>query len=1731
MNRPKINWKSYLGSAVLSLIVVSGYILLNQSFTSQLSSQILNSILPWGETTKIEVRFDNGLDFSYDLTKAVVNEDGLKLKNRGDSAEIITLDKQKIPENNQIVAFEEHSIKKIKESITYQFSADDKYWYYFDGDDWAKVSSGCDNNCSNSAVEVSNHITDLPIESNEILIKAILNSTNDDPILKAVKLVLKGVRESSSPAEEIALYNFRSSFVKDQRLVASLIDEPILDKDLGEWDRSSLEISGQCRQDGMAVFTITNTGTPGDGDMDGTTIYRVYRNDVLEDSQSFQLNGAQSFEVVVFGGGDTIRLEADQRPDHPGSSTPSYTVYGCGDPGACGNGILEAPEECDDGNTDDHDGCSSTCEIETPACGNGILEAGEACDDGNLIDGDGCSSSCEIEQISFCGDGNLDIGEECDDGNNSDGDGCSATCELEQNYCPQELIDFLYPKTKGKVKYWCFTFADGWSDCGYADSNNADIHGMTVHISCSADYDEFGYPSKEEPDQNLGQPAVSSYSVWQYELKDTGMCYKTLKCGETILPFCGDGNLDPGEQCDDGNNTNGDGCSDTCEIEEPPICGDGNLDPGEQCDDGNNTNGDGCDEFCEFEQAPECGNGILEPPDEDCDDGNLIDGDGCSSTCTIEGDIPICHGTGSQTHPFNILFVDQSAIDGIGANDHTLHPTDIIPATDVNGDNIIDEADCVPDVDDCGNGVLDPGEQCDDGNNIDGDGCSAICEVEQEPACGNGILEAPEQCDDGNLIDEDGCSSTCEIEGPVCGNGNLEPPEQCDDGNVIDGDGCSAICEIEYDIPICHSTGSQSNPFNIILVDTSARDGTGADHSGHLDDIIPATDTNGDNIIDESDCVPDKLPPIALDDAAQTPVNTPVDIDILDNDDDPDGNIEPGTVTILSGPSDGTLGTPDPITGIITYTPDTDFIGLDTFDYEVCDNDGLCDTATVIIAVGDVLIPPVANDDDASTGINTPVSIPILSNDTDLDGTIDPTSVTLLSLPTIGTVVVNPTTGVNEYTPFDGVTGTDTYSYEVCDNDRLCDTAIVTVTITGGGRRKHPPIAGDDTALTDENTPVAIDIVANDSDPDFGLDWNTIVVISGPSNGSVTTIDYNTGVVIYTPNAGFLGIDQFDYRICDIDNLCDTATVTIGIGAILPPIATDDAVTTDLDTPVVIDLLINDFDLDGVLDASSTKVLGGPGNGSVIIDPSNGFATYTPDTGFVGIDNFTYEVCDDDSLCDNAFVTIEIVSFLLPPVAENDSEFTVANMPVDINMLVNDSDPDGTLVSSTATVTRPPSNGTVTIDPATGIATYLPDIDFVGVDTYDYQVCDNDGLCADATVTIDVISIFFGAADEPEPTALFFAAPEPILGCVIFGANEFILYAQQTPLSLEGTVQFVVNEAQTFYLETKEGTTWARINNLDTGETYRLSYDEDLKLWVGTLIFDKVGFYRLEGVIGNNHCTYDREINSALVSEKAAIVDANSGDAIDDAIISVFEKDPNTGNFQAWNGVAYGQYNPILIKHGQFSIILPTGEFYFVVQSPGYRTIQSLITRVNTTSLVTAEIEMAPNKSFFQNLFSTFRRGSDNFPLTITGLPEMELIPIGTTLKDVLVEREDGMVGKIFEVLNQTKPIILFIYSNWNTLAQEQIEIYTKVADVLGDNYQFAAISTMEPNSINTSQITRGNYDLTFLKPVDDQFYEDYMIISLPHFFIMNEDNELLETIVGSRSEEEIVEIILNTLL
>ena len=223
---------------------------------------------------------------------------------------------------------------------------------------------------------------------------------------------------------------------------------------------------------------------------------------------------------------------------------------------------------------------------------------------------------------------------------------------------------------------------------------------------------------------------------------------------------CGDGIVDPHEECDDGNVDDIDGCSSSCNVEEPGVCGNGVHEWGEECDDGN-SNEDKCTKECKFPGV--CGDGDVESGEE-CDDGNSEDDDECSNTCTLN---PVC---------------------GDGALD---------PGEACDDGNSVDDDECSNACalnQACGDGVVDPGEACDDGNSIDDDGCTNACTL-MTAECGDGVVDPGEACDDGNSIDDDGCTNACTLRSGECGDGAVDPGEACDDGNSVDDDECTNSCE------------------------------------------------------------------------------------------------------------------------------------------------------------------------------------------------------------------------------------------------------------------------------------------------------------------------------------------------------------------------------------------------------------------------------------------------------------------------------------------------------------------------------------------------------------------------------------------------------------------------------------------------------------------------------------------------------------------------------------------------------------------------------------------------------------------------------------------------------------------------------------------------------------------------------------------------------------------------
>jgi hypothetical protein len=532
--------------------------------------------------------------------------------------------------------------------------------------------------------------------------------------------------------------------------------------------------------------------------------------------------------------------------------------------------------------------------------------------------------------------------------------------------------------------------------------------------------------------------------------------------------------------------------------------------------------------------------------------------------------------------------------------------------------------------------------------------------------------------------------------------------------------------------------------------------------------------------------------PVAVNDAAVTAEDTAVVVAVLANDSGL-GDL-PLTVTATDPPRGTAVVNPD---NTITYTPDANLSGADSFQYTVRDADGQLATATVNVNVTPVNDVPVAVDDVASAIENTPTPIAVLANDSGLGDT--PLTVTATD-PAHGTTVVVGNTVT--YTPDLNYNGADSFQYTVRDADGQLATATVNVTVDAVN---DVPVAVADTATTAEDTAVAIAVLANDA----GLgDTPLAVTVTDPPHG-VAVVGANN-VVTYTPDADYVGPDSFQYTVRDADGQQAVALVSITVTPVNDvPVAVGDVATTNEDTAVIVAVLANDTGLgDGPLTVTATD----PPRGAVVVNANNTI-TYTPDANQNGPDSFQYTVRDADGQTATATVNVTVTPVNDVPVAVNDAANVAEDVPTAIAVLANDSGLGDTPLTVTAT---DPPHGTVVVN-ANNTITYAPDANYNGPDSFQYTIRDADGQQATATVNVTVTPVndvpvaVDDAAVTAEDTAATFAvlandagvgdapltvtATDPPHGAVVVNANNTVTYTPDANYNGPDSFQYTVRDA------------------------------------------------------------------------------------------------------------------------------------------------------------------------------------------------------------------------------------------------------------------------------------------------------------------------------------------------
>jgi hypothetical protein len=318
---------------------------------------------------------------------------------------------------------------------------------------------------------------------------------------------------------------------------------------------------------------------------------------------------------------------------------------------------------------------------------------------------------------------------------------------------------------------------------------------------------------------------------------------------------------------------------------------------------------------------------------------------------------------------------------------------------------------------------------------------------------------------------------------------------------------------------------------------------------------------------------------------------------------------------------------------------------------------------------------------------------------------------------------------------------------------RLTAVALLAVLAMPATAQAAPPIAGNDNATTDEDTPVTIDLFANDSDPDG--DILDIAAITRPANGSIKQTS-PFGEIQYWPRFDYNGPDQFSYTVVDGNGGSATATVSIVVNPVNdPPVVFDRSASVVEGGSVVINLQPRDPDDEGCDLAFSVVTPPVKGTLGPFVDtgcsPNGDMATieYTPNPDACCDEFFTYGV-SDGTVQVNARVVISITPVNDVPVAEAGSATTTSNNPVAITLSGFDPDncelafsvagqpANGSLSAPGATACNPTGGGATNRDAAP--ITYTPTTGFSGTDSFTFTVSDGTSVSAPATVTINVVT-------------------------------------------------------------------------------------------------------------------------------------------------------------------------------------------------------------------------------------------------------------------------------------------------------------------------------------------------------------------------------------------------------
>jgi VCBS repeat-containing protein len=506
---------------------------------------------------------------------------------------------------------------------------------------------------------------------------------------------------------------------------------------------------------------------------------------------------------------------------------------------------------------------------------------------------------------------------------------------------------------------------------------------------------------------------------------------------------------------------------------------------------------------------------------------------------------------------------------------------------------------------------------------------------------------------------------------------------------------------------------------------------------------------------------------------------------VLTNAMDPNGLAV--NAVLLSNPANGTVTLN--ADGSFTYTPNSGFIGTDSFMFYGANELTSGPPATVYITLTDTA--PVALSDSYAVTANQTLNIAapgVLANDSDADG--DTIAAVLESGPSYGTLALNAD-GSFTYTPNASFTGIDFFTYQVTDGLVPGNTVTASLNVHA---TDTAPVAGNATYSIPHDRVLSVaapGVLSHTSDADG--DPLTINLNTGPVNGF---LNLNTdGSFSYSPKPAFVGTDSFTYTVNDGLSNSSPGIITINVTA-SQPIASNDVYYVHQNSTLTVSVpgvLLNDTDPDNL---PLSAVLNTPPLNGGLTFRADGSFTYSGNTNFSGTDSFTYHATDGISNSSPATVTIYVTN--RPPVAAADTYGVHTNTTLNVpapGVLNNDYDPDGDAL--TAAVNTGPANGSLTLN-SDGSFFYTPNHGFIGTDSFTYKA--SDGLVTSTAVSVTLTVHDTNAPPISEPSE-YVIRPNDTLTVDVAGselqddsdADDDPLTAQLLTAPAHGSLNFNTN--------------------------------------------------------------------------------------------------------------------------------------------------------------------------------------------------------------------------------------------------------------------------------------------------------------------------------------------------